>query len=167
MSTEPTEHTDPLELAMFVRGELTGARLDSFEAHVAACQPCARRLTGEARLEVALAELGPSLASAPPLARRRRARWVPPVVALAAAAAVLLVVVLRDRAPAPRAANIRSIPGVVCGDGPAQAECVTNAHRHGLFVAYPPSAGQPFGGTTLAPGSNGSNGPTTSPLPGS
>jgi hypothetical protein len=35
------------------------------------------------------------------------------------------------------------IPDVICADGPEQDACVAEAHRHGLFVAYPTRAGAP------------------------
>jgi anti-sigma factor RsiW len=82
------EHPGPADFARFVRGELAPRDEAAFEAHVAACEACAGRLVGEARLELGLAEvaaLGPK--------RARGARAGAALVAsasLAAAGAVLV-----------------------------------------------------------------------------
>jgi hypothetical protein len=146
-----SDHTDATELALFLRGELEEPRLASLEIHVSSCDACAARLTGEARLELALNELGPELAQS--LAQRRvRARLVG-VALIAAAAAVAVVSLGRSDVPAPPA-SARSISRVVCAEGPDQAACVERAHHHGLFVEYPGWAGAPpFGGSVVERGS--------------
>jgi hypothetical protein len=159
-----TDHHDATELALFVRGELEGARRASFEAHVAGCEACAARLASEARLEVALEALGPALAGG--LARRRRVRRAVAAAVVAAAAAVVLVTVHRGGELAPLAT--RSLPQVTCADGPDQSACIKRAHQHGLFVRYPSWAGAPpFGGLSVERGHTARLDPTASSGPSS
>jgi anti-sigma factor RsiW len=58
------DHPDASELAAFVTGELAGPPLARFEAHVASCDGCAAQLAREARIELALIDLGGELAAA-------------------------------------------------------------------------------------------------------
>jgi hypothetical protein len=160
-----TEHSDATELALFVRGELAGSRRDSFEAHVARCDECAAQLASEARLELALVELGATRGFEQRIDERivvRRRVRATGMAALAAAVVALVMLMLRDPAPTARGPLVRSIPRVVCSDGPAQAVCVELAHRHGLVVEYPPWAKlPPLGGSARDPRLIG---PSTSPL---
>ena len=109
-------------------------------------------------------------ASAIDIHRRRRAVYAGVAGALALAAVLFLFV--RDRSggsnddpskttmtvtvtapPATQAPH----PPVVCPDNLQQEKCIEDAHRHGLFVSYPPFAGAPsLGGGRSGPGPSGS-----------
>jgi len=163
-----TAHLDTAELEDFVQGTLDGTRLAQFEARVSSCDACAASLMREARLELALVELGTPAASPP--ARRWSRRAMPAVLAIAATAAAILLVVARPGSPAWRAASVRSIPGVVCPPGTEQATCVQRAHGHGLFVEEPAWAGPPpLGDRELdavwGPALRSSIGPSRPPFP--
>jgi hypothetical protein len=136
-----TDHADATELALFVRGELEGSQLASFEAHVSSCAACAALLTREARLELALLELGARGELAAPAGRRVLARrLVGATLTLGVAAGLVLTLWPPRESARP---GSRSIPGVVCAQGAEQAACVKRAHDHGLFVRYPTWAGPP------------------------
>ncbi|HWM87307.1 MAG TPA: hypothetical protein VNO33_15755 [Kofleriaceae bacterium] len=145
-----TEHLSDTEIEEFVLGQLAAARLDSFEAHASACEECAGRLAREARLELALIEVR---AARPRPAVTRRAAAVATLVL--AAAVLLLYLRVGDDSPE----RARSIPNVICPDGPDQASCVASAQGRGLFVQYPDWAGPPpFTARASA-------GPTVAPFP--
>jgi hypothetical protein len=96
-----TEHASDLEIEEFALGELSGARLASFELHVTTCDDCARRLERAARFELALASVQ---ASAPAPARRisrlkRMRRVALPAGAVALAAAIALLLLRGPAAP--------------------------------------------------------------------
>lgn len=147
-----TEHLSDTEIEEFVLGQLAAARLESFEAHASACENCAARLAREARLELALIEVRAAPRSSRPAVTRRAAG----VATLVLAAAVLLLYLRADDDSPARA---RSIPNVICPDGPDQPSCVASAQGRGLFVQYPDWAGPPpF--TARA-----SDGPTVAPFP--
>jgi hypothetical protein len=157
----------------FVIGAMPEPETRAFVAHVSECESCAKKLAIEAHAELAVLEVHAASKGAihrgAPVKSRSRARWAG-TGALALAAAVLLFVLFgRGRheeassstpkstmtVSAPRAAE--PIPLVICPDGRGQEKCVEDAHRHGLFVSYPPSAGAPpLGGGRSGQGPNGS-----------
>lgn len=106
-----TGHLTADQLAWYVTDGLdTGApvdrdRLDQLDAHIAACERCARRLTDEARLELALTEV-----AARPSSPRSRAV----AGGLLAAAALLLIwlggAAARDSRPPPPAEPAAAVP---------------------------------------------------------
>jgi len=162
-----SDHPTPAEIEAFVLGIRAAAPGSEFEAHVSSCSECAALLAHEARVELALGSVAAS-SKAPP-ARARRAVMTATIAALAAAAAWAIA-----RAPAPagaadvamiealRRAPIAAsdpIPAAVCPAGPDQRACIEQAHRHGLFVDYPASAGAPQWGGRAA------DGPSTCPFP--
>lgn len=164
------DHPASSDVALFVHGELDGARRARFEAHVAQCGACAEQLAGEARLELALFEV----ASAPPArmsARRTPRRHTATRAAAAAVVAIALVVMTRRDAAPPIEAS-RAIPGVICAAGATRASCIERAYRHGLYVQYPSwASAPPLGG--LAPDTarragvqRSAVGPSSSPFPG-
>jgi hypothetical protein len=161
------DHPQAAMFERFVIGALTDEETASFVAHVSGCDPCAKKLEAEAKVELAIAEVHAASRRIAPRALARR--W--PLMgagagALALAAAVLLFVLSRSQghrdAPtqtmtvaAPPAAQ--PIPLVVCPDGLDQEKCVEEAHRHGLFVGYPPwGAAPPLGGGRSGQGPSGS-----------
>jgi anti-sigma factor ChrR (cupin superfamily) len=136
-------HVDDAALDQFATGALHGAGLAQFEAHVAGCERCAHRLALVARFELALVEVA-SAASAHAPTRRARARAGIRHAVVAVATAAVVVLVLRGREPREqRVGTSLPMPDVTCTVRPEQAACVADAHRHGLFVQYPTSAGPP------------------------
>jgi hypothetical protein len=156
------DHPDATELAAFVAGELAGPPLARFEAHVASCDGCAAQLAREARIELALIELGSELAAAPAARHRRGLRAAVGAVVIAAAAAALLVVRL-DRA------QLESSPWLAsasCESGRAPAECARPPLRgSSARRAEIPLRGSPDLVLTVAPGRRPSAGPSSSPFP--
>jgi anti-sigma factor RsiW len=55
VGSKMNEHVSQLELDAYVIGALDDADVTAFEAHVVACEACAKRLQHEAELEVAFA----------------------------------------------------------------------------------------------------------------
>lgn len=51
------QHATPAELELYVLGALGDDRVESFEAHCAACDACAAALSGEAKLELAFEQV--------------------------------------------------------------------------------------------------------------
>lgn len=162
------DHPQAAMFESFVIGALTEEESAAFVAHVSDCDACATKLEAEARGELAIREVhDASRRGAPKKVVRRWSLAAGGAGALALAAAVLLLVLSRSQgrrdvpdptttALAPTAAT--PIPLVVCPDGLAQAKCVEEAHRHGLFVSYPPWGSAPplGGGGRSGPGPNGS-----------
>jgi hypothetical protein len=152
----------------FVIGALDAADSEAFVAHVSTCDACAAKLQNESRHELAIAEVHAAspkrvLPGIVP-AKRRTAAWIG-AGALALAAALLLFVLGRPRVPVEGRTETMTvtappvttpIPLVVCRDGRGQEKCVEEAHRHGLFVSYPPWAkAPPLGGGRSGQGPNG------------
>jgi anti-sigma factor RsiW len=90
-------HATAAELELYVLGALDADRVDSFEAHCAACDGCAAALSGEASLEIAFEQVARRAARGP-VARPARAAAYAAAGVLAMAAAVLLWI---GRSPAP------------------------------------------------------------------
>jgi hypothetical protein len=82
-------HATAAELELYVLGALDAGRVDSFEAHCAACDVCAAGLSGEASLELAFEQVARRTARAP-VVRPLRALAYAAAGVLAMAAAVLL-----------------------------------------------------------------------------
>jgi anti-sigma factor RsiW len=51
------QHATSAELELYVLGALDADRIESFEAHCAACDACAAALSGEAKLEIAFEQV--------------------------------------------------------------------------------------------------------------
>lgn len=167
------EHPTASDFEGFVTGALVGTAETQFTSHVSACEACSERLATEAQLEERLHQLAESrVAQERPRARERtqvhalRPRRAPAVAAVAVVVAAAAAVMLLTRAPTPKrpAAVVATpppsaIPAVVCADLEAQAACIEQAHRRGLFVRFPTGAGAPpIGGASTG-------GPSTSPFP--
>jgi hypothetical protein len=163
------EHPQESMFERFMIGALSDAETASFVAHVSGCDPCAKKLEVEAQAELAIAEV--HAAAKRPAPRRSLPRTGRPVLgavagSLALAAAVLLFVLGRpkthedDRVQTMTVSDQRPtqpIPLVVCPDGIDQEKCVEDAHRHGLFVSYPPwASAPPLGGGRSGQGPSGS-----------
>jgi hypothetical protein len=130
--TDHVDHVAAIDLERFARGELTGDALAAFETHVAGCATCGEALAREARLELALFELG-SRQAVP-----RAPRWRPVVRAVATVAALAAVVALvaAGRDGGARSVDVDRSARPICAD----AACAE--HREPL--AYPSWAGPPL-----------------------
>lgn len=168
------DHPQDSAFESFVIGAMSDEESAAFVAHTSACDACAKKLEVEAQTELAMFEVHAESVRAKPVRlldvnRRRRALYAGATGALALAAALFLFVRGRtapDDEPskttmtvtvtAPPATQAPK-PLVVCPDGLQQEKCVEDAHRHGLFVSYPPWAGPPsLGGGRSGTGPNGS-----------
>jgi hypothetical protein len=164
LNEQPTKGEHPHEQAFvdFVMGTIEPAESHALEAHVSRCEACAARLAREAKVELALAEVARTEEASTPRAasssgagaadtRHVKRPWrLSRALPLAAAAAAVWAA-FAHRTPSAEASG--PIPNVVCPDGAAQDECIERAHRHGLFVAYPPRADAPrFEARPGAPG---------------
>lgn len=176
-------HTTDSDMEMYVLGALPPGRRAEVERHVQGCAECGARLAREARLEVALWELGRALPAVPQevpdlaVARARAARQrmghlvrgMAAVAAMGMAAAALLMVrgPTARQAEGPRLRPAGIEPEQVaeqaprqrtwaCPDDPAGLrECQAAARRQGLYL---PVASQPdefFGYRTLAGAGDG------------
>jgi len=146
------EHPERTVFELFVLGALTKTDSDVFIAHVSSCETCSKTLRDEAQAELAVREVH---AAAKRVARVKRPaatrlRMWGGAGALALAASIAFFVLSRHRpqiAPPSTmtvsATKTEPIPLVVCPDGLGQEKCVEDAHRHGLFVSYPPWASAP------------------------
>jgi anti-sigma factor RsiW len=56
------QHATSAELELYVLGALDADRIESFEAHCAACDACAAALSGEAKLEIAFEQVSRRIA---------------------------------------------------------------------------------------------------------
>lgn len=177
-----TEHVPADDLALYVMGELPPARSAKMEAHVVLCPACAAALGREAKLEIALYEIGASLdaeqgkrgRSAHPRApAARRVRPGPAILALtvslALAAGYLLWISRPSRGLAARAADRPSLVACPPGQSEVAERCRAWARRTGLYVQDPPGAAIPryetlappvhLGGTKPAPTVPGATAP--------
>jgi anti-sigma factor RsiW len=141
-------HLSAEQLEAFALGTMDPEGTRALAQHVSACPACARRLQAEAALEVLFRDVA-NAASAPvrvtPLYRRRS---VVVGLALAAGLAGLFVwraVPPRSTAPIELEGATVSSRGVICANGPTQADCMHRAQRRGLFVSYPPHAHTRYG----------------------
>ncbi len=176
------DHPQQPKFEAFAIGALTDEESAAFVEHVSTCDDCAKKLEAEARAELAILEVHAASKLDAPRVRGVRGVRAPKVTvwraagALALAAALLLFVLSRRGAQptattmtvsvsAPSIAASAGAPGsqpiplVVCPDSLDQEKCVEDAHRHGLFVSYPPWASAP----PLGGGRSG-QGPTGSPF---
>lgn len=160
-------HPAESELSAYVLGMLEGEAKVALVDHVSTCDACAKKLRAEAEAELRVIEVAERRV-APVVALPRPARRATgALVALAAAAAFLLFARGSERGATQGtpmkmtvsvSATAAPIPLVTCPDAARQAECVSDAHRRGLYVAYPPWAAAPrFGGS-------GGRGPSRSPF---
>lgn len=176
------DHPRDSAFEAFVIGALDERESAAFVAHASACDACATKLASEAQAELAVLEVhaasrseipkakaAPHAKAAPAKVKSRLVMWSS-AGALALAAAVLLFLFSgrgrREEAgntsskttmtvSAPRATQ--PIPLVTCPDGLEQEKCVEDAHRHGLFVGYPPwASAPPLGGGRSGQGPSGS-----------
>ncbi len=125
-------HVSPDDLEQYVIGALDAASVSWVEAHVAQCEPCAKALTREATLELALfdvAALPPSLSGV----RQRPARIAAALTAVTALAAGALWLFSVERPPPenghPRIAR--------CVDSRSAAECIAQAQFDGVITIGP------------------------------
>jgi hypothetical protein len=173
-------HPEAADFEAYVIGALENEARHAFLAHVSECEACAATLQREARVELAMFEVHEAarkneLEKGSPQANRgarvltlrpKRRTMTLAIGALAAAAAIFFFHRIR-KSPAPSNGppmtmtvtaprETTPIPPVTCPDGMDQERCVEDAHRHGLFVAYPPwAAAPPLGGGS----GRGPNGP--------
>ncbi len=132
-------HLDDLLLDAFVSGASSPAEDDQVSTHVKVCEACAARLREFAQAE----DVFPALARSQPPARSRSRRIAAGIALLAASLA--LVVAWQMRQPRHVVSPVaEAIAPVICPDGPDQRACVNAAHRKGLVVNYPDSAGAPL-----------------------
>ena len=168
------DHPQDSIIEAFVIGALPEPETAAFIAHVSECDVCAKKLEAEAKTELAIVEVVAASKVASPVRARTHRKRRPRLLwgaagGLALAAAILLLVLSRkDRGDAPTSTSTTTmtvsapraeapIPLVVCADGLEQEKCVEEAHRHGLFVSYPPwASAPPLGGGRSGPGPNGS-----------
>ncbi len=133
-----TSHLSRDDLALYVMGALEPEPSAALEQHVAACSACAAALAREARLEVALHEVGASLER--PRARPTRSIRRAAIAALAGAGALaagyLAWIARPGHGDSARAAERPSI--VACPRGEAAIACHARARRMGLYVEDPP-----------------------------
>lgn len=141
-------HLSSEQLEAFALGTLDPEGTQALAQHVSDCPMCARRLQAEAALEVLFRDVA-NAASTPARVIPMRRR-VSVVVGLALAAGLAGLFVWRAATPPSNAplefegATISS-RGVICANGPTQAECIHRAQRRGLFVSYPPHAHTRYG----------------------
>ncbi len=169
-----SDHPNAAAFEAFVIGALDEPERAKFVEHVSTCDMCAATLEREAAVELALMDVHEASkkkrsvrpTSTVPLRNDivplRRASIVVGAVAIAAA----LFLFLRSRDPkeattgpamtmtvqANAPPETAPIPPVTCLDGMGQEKCIEDAHRHGLFVVYPPWAkSPPLGGAGRGP----------------
>ena len=166
------DHPRASAFERFIIGALTDVESASFVTHVSDCDACAKKLEAEAQLELAIVEVHAASNASRPVRRAPPARrWrLIGVGAGSLALAAALFVVLGRRHEAHDAARVQTatvsarravepIPLTVCPDDLEQEKCVEEAHRHGLFVSYPPwASGPPLGGGRAG------QGPSSSPF---
>lgn len=116
----------------YVIGALDAESVRFVEGHVAQCAECASLLQQEARVELALHEVG-SMGSVVSLASRRRRVGAVVFSAVAAiAAAVVLVVVTDSEPPAAAQPALRS-----CTDPSTASQCIEQAQFDGVITIGP------------------------------
>jgi hypothetical protein len=137
-------HPSQDDLALYVMGALDGEPAARLEAHVPTCAACASALAREARLEVALHDVGASLAE--PRGSRSgratrplgRAAIVAVGFSVAIAAGYLVWIARPGHGDAARAAERSSLVACPPGRGEAASSCHSRARRAGLYVEDPP-----------------------------
>jgi hypothetical protein len=174
------DHPHKETFESFVIGALSDDESAALVAHASVCDDCAKTLAREAQIELSMFELHAAAKTTP--AKQEVARPVATVTrlrpraralaigtsALALAAAVVLLVRSRGHVeePLPSTMTVTTakasepIPLTICPDGSEQEKCIEEAHRHGLFVGYPPWASTPPLG-----GGRAGQGPSGSPFP--
>ena len=132
-------HLSSEMLELFVLGALDPGQVDAVGRHVGVCAECASRLEREAQLELAFHWAA--------LARRQRHRRASRAwgagLSLAAAAMVAWLSLRPDVTQLTVEGAVVTAQGLTCPDGPQQPDCIERAHRRGLLVSYPVSAGFP------------------------
>jgi hypothetical protein len=137
-------HPSKDDLALWVMGALDPEPAARLEAHVPTCAACAAMLAREARLEIALHEVGASLpeprasGSVRTMRPFGRAAVVAVGVAVAVAAGYLVWIARPGHGDTARAAERSSLVACPPGHGEAASSCHARARRMGLYVEEPP-----------------------------
>lgn len=127
------KHLSPDIAEQYVIGALDAESVRFVEGHVAQCTDCAKLLQQEARVEIALHEVG-SMGNVVSLASRRRRVGAVIVSAVAAIAAAVILVVVTDSDSPPAAAqpSLRS-----CADPSTASKCIEQAQFDGVITIGP------------------------------
>jgi anti-sigma-K factor RskA len=127
------KHLSPDIAEQYVIGALDAESVRFVEGHVAQCAECAKLLQQEARVELALHDVG-AMGSVVSLASRRRrvGAVIVSAVAAIAAAVVLLVVTDSDTPPADTQPVLRK-----CADPSTASQCIEQAQFDGVITIGP------------------------------